>query len=58
MVMYYWKLYIGQAVGGELDRMVLIGGAEEWAAVQLELSTWLRKRGDQKFLRDTCEERR
>jgi hypothetical protein len=27
---------IGQAVGGEVDLMVLIGGAEEWAAIQWE----------------------
>jgi hypothetical protein len=27
--------YIGQAVGGELDLMMLIGGAEERAAIQL-----------------------
>jgi hypothetical protein len=25
----FWKPYLGQAVGGELDLMVLIGGAEE-----------------------------
>jgi hypothetical protein len=29
MVGRSFKLYIGQAVGGELDKMVLIGGAEE-----------------------------
>jgi hypothetical protein len=28
----FWKLYIGQALGGKLDLMVLIGGAEEQAA--------------------------
>jgi hypothetical protein len=30
-----WKLYIGQAVGGELDLdlMVVIAGAEGWAAI-------------------------
>jgi hypothetical protein len=27
-----WKPYIGQAVGGKLDLMALIGGAEERAA--------------------------
>jgi hypothetical protein len=32
----FWKPYIGQAVGGELDLMVLIGGAEERAAIQWE----------------------
>jgi hypothetical protein len=25
----FWKLYIGQAVGDDLDLMVLIGGVEE-----------------------------
>jgi hypothetical protein len=25
----FWQLYIDQAVGGELDLMVLFGGAEE-----------------------------
>jgi hypothetical protein len=39
-------IYIGQAVGGELDLMVLIGEAEERAAIQLEMSMGLRKRGD------------
>jgi hypothetical protein len=29
MVRRLWKPYIGQAVGGELDLMVLIGGAED-----------------------------
>jgi hypothetical protein len=28
-----WKPYIGQAVGGELDLMAMIGGAEELAAL-------------------------
>jgi hypothetical protein len=32
-----------------MDLMVLIGGAEEWAAIQWEKSVWLRKRGDEKF---------
>jgi hypothetical protein len=27
MVGHFWKPYIGQAVGGELELMVLIGGA-------------------------------
>jgi hypothetical protein len=38
LVGHFWKPYIGQAVGGELDLMVLIGGAEKWAAIQLDLS--------------------
>jgi hypothetical protein len=29
-----WKPYIGQAVGGGLDSVVLIDGAEERAAIQ------------------------
>jgi hypothetical protein len=29
MVGHFWKPYIGQAVGGKLDLMVLIGEAEE-----------------------------
>jgi hypothetical protein len=47
MVARFWKPYIGQA-GGELDLMVLIGGAEERVAIQWEKSTWLRKKGDEK----------
>jgi hypothetical protein len=35
----FWKLYIGQAVGGELDLMELIGGVEEQAAIQLDSCT-------------------
>jgi hypothetical protein len=31
--------YVGQVVGGELDLMVLIGGVEERAAIQPEMST-------------------
>jgi hypothetical protein len=45
MVGRFWKPYIGQAIGGELDLMVLIGGAEERAAIQWEKITWLRKTG-------------
>jgi hypothetical protein len=30
----------GEAVGDELDLMMLIGGAEEWAAIQWERSMW------------------
>jgi hypothetical protein len=32
----FWKPYVGQAAGGELDMMVLIGGAEERADIQWE----------------------
>jgi hypothetical protein len=31
--------------------MVLIGKAEEQDAIQLEMSTWLRKRGDHPYIR-------
>jgi hypothetical protein len=31
----FWKPYVGQVVGGELDLVVLIGGAEERAAYSL-----------------------
>jgi hypothetical protein len=30
--------------------MVLIGGAEDWTAIQLEKSMWLRKRGIKEVL--------
>jgi hypothetical protein len=42
---------MGHAGVGELDLTVLIGGAEEWAAIQLQISTWLRRRGDDKFFK-------
>jgi hypothetical protein len=32
-----------------LDLTVLTGGAEEQAAIQQEMSTWLRKRSNEKF---------
>jgi hypothetical protein len=50
IVEHFWKTYIGRAVGAKLDLMVLIGGVEERAAIQLEMSTWLRKIGDEKLL--------
>jgi hypothetical protein len=43
MVGCFWQSYIGQAVGGEFDMMALISGTEERAAIQQEMSTWLRK---------------
>jgi hypothetical protein len=49
IVRYFWKPYVGQAVGGELELTGLIGGAEGGAAIKLEMSTWLRKRGDEFF---------
>jgi hypothetical protein len=36
----FWKPYIGQAISGESDLMVLIGGEEEWATIQGERSIW------------------
>jgi hypothetical protein len=45
----FWKPYIGQAVDGELDLMVLTGGVEERAAIQLGINVWLKKRGDEKL---------
>jgi hypothetical protein len=38
VVGHFCKPYIGQAVGGKLDLMVLIGGAEEWVTIQWEKS--------------------
>jgi hypothetical protein len=40
----FWKPFI---VGDELDLTVLIVGSEERAAIQLEMSTWWTKRGDE-----------
>jgi hypothetical protein len=53
MVGRYLNPCIGHAVSAELDWMVLIGGAEKRAANQLEINTWLRKRGDESFIRKT-----
>jgi hypothetical protein len=36
----FWQPYIWQAVDGELDLMVLIGGVEECPAIQYEMSLW------------------
>jgi hypothetical protein len=45
MVGHFWKPYIclGQEVGGELDLTVLIGGAGERVAIQIQCVTerWL-----------------
>jgi hypothetical protein len=52
LVGHFQKLYIGKAVGGELDVMVqIIGGATKRAIIQLEMSTWLRKRGVEKIFK-------
>jgi hypothetical protein len=37
---HFWKSYFGQVVGTKKEFMVLIGGAEEWAAIQWEKSMW------------------
>jgi hypothetical protein len=39
-------IHTGQAVGGEFDLMVLIGGTEERATIKSENSVGLRKIGD------------
>jgi hypothetical protein len=44
-VTVYPFIVFGSAVHGELEVILLIGGAEEWAAIQYEMSTWLKKRG-------------
>jgi hypothetical protein len=49
MVGCFWEPYIGQAVHGVLDLMMLIGGVEEQVAIQ-QMSSWLRKRGDEKIV--------
>jgi hypothetical protein len=50
LVGLFWKPYIWQAAGGEWDMMDLTGRMEEQATIQLATSTWLRKRGNEKFL--------
>jgi hypothetical protein len=35
-----------------VDLILLIGGAEERAAIQLEMSTWLRISGDEKMFKE------
>jgi hypothetical protein len=40
----FWKPSIRLAVGNKWDLTDLIGGVGEWAAVQLAMSTWLRKK--------------
>jgi hypothetical protein len=46
----FWKPYIGQAVRGEWYVMNLIGRTEEWTAIQLVVSTWLRKKCEKFFM--------
>lgn len=40
----FWQPYTGQGVGKALDVIQIICGVEEQAAIQNEMSTWLRKR--------------
>jgi hypothetical protein len=49
--------YKGQAAGGELDLIVLIGGAEERAAIKWEKSMEMRKRGGEKIFGITWREK-
>jgi hypothetical protein len=42
----FWRPYIGQAVGGKINLMVLIGGAEEQAAIQWDRNMCLTKESD------------
>jgi hypothetical protein len=49
--------HIEQAVGSELDVMVLIGGAEEQAVIHLVISTWLRKMGEETVFRGHMSKR-
>jgi hypothetical protein len=53
MVGRFCKPHTGQAVGGELGLMVLIGGAEERSAIHSQMSTWLRRKVMKNFFRDT-----
>jgi hypothetical protein len=56
---FFWKPYIGQAVGGKWDMTDLTGEVGERAAIQLVTSMCFRKRGDEKILlRARCEEKR
>jgi hypothetical protein len=52
------KPYTEHAAGGGWDMKDLIGRTEEWAATQLVINMWLRKRGDEKsfsFLLTSCK---
>jgi hypothetical protein len=40
----FYELYIEQAVAGKRGVMNLIGGAEDWIAIQLAMSLQLMKR--------------
>jgi hypothetical protein len=42
------KLYTQQAVSSRWDVQNLTGRTKEHAAVQLVMSTWLKKKGDEK----------
>lgn len=45
-----WQPYIGQAVGVELESMVLTGGVEGQVALKWVNSMLLTKRGDEKIV--------
>jgi hypothetical protein len=51
MAGYFWKPYKGHAVDDKLYMLMLIGGAEEQIAIQLQMSMWLRKTGDKSLLK-------
>jgi hypothetical protein len=48
-------------VGDELDLIVLIGGTEEHAVIQLKMSMWFRERGEKfvegHMIRKRCVQR-
>jgi hypothetical protein len=48
----FWKPSVEQMVGCEWDVTKLIGGVEEQVAIQLVMSMWLRKRGDERSFSD------
>jgi hypothetical protein len=48
------KPYIEQAAGDEWDVKNQIGRPQEWAAIQLVVSMWLRKRDDEKKFLEQC----
>jgi hypothetical protein len=55
LVGHFWQPYVGQAVDSELDVVELIGGAQQWAAAQQEMSMWLRKSGESKIVVSTLK---
>jgi hypothetical protein len=47
----FWQPYKGQAMGSKLDVMELTGEVKQQAAIQQEMSTWVRKSGNKNILR-------